>query len=143
LDIQKETQHLAAEFQRGDGVDLQLRIGLKSGQVITGEIGSTTSSYTAIGQPVGMAQRMESVARPGGVMLSESTARLVEHFAPLGEPELVHINGADMPVAARRLLATAPSQGPGGRQPLTVIGRDWEMSTIRGFSIVLWPATGR
>ena len=42
-----------------------------------------------------MAQRMESVAPPGGVMLSASTARLVEGAAVLGEPELVHIKGAD------------------------------------------------
>ena len=42
-----------------------------------------------------MAQRMESVAPPGGVMLSESTARLVEGAAVLGEPELVHIKGGE------------------------------------------------
>jgi Adenylate and Guanylate cyclase catalytic domain len=72
-------------------VDLQLRVRLNSGRVITGEIGTTTSSYTAIGQQVGMDQRMESVARPVGVMLSESTARLAEHVVLLGEPELVHI----------------------------------------------------
>ena len=51
-----------------------------------------------------MAQRMESVAPPGGVMLSASTARLVEGAATLGEPELVRIKGADEPVPARRLL---------------------------------------
>ena len=51
-----------------------------------------------------MAQRMESVAPPGGVMLSASTARLVDGAAALGEPELVQIKGADEPVAARRLL---------------------------------------
>ena len=60
--------------------------------------------YTAIGEQVGMAQRMESVAPPGGVMLSASTARLVDGAAALGEPELVHIKGADEPVVARRLL---------------------------------------
>jgi adenylate cyclase len=51
--------------------------------------------YTAIGEQVGMAQRMESVAPPGGAMLSESTARLVENAAVLGEPEMVHIKGSD------------------------------------------------
>ena len=52
---------------------LKLRVGLNSGEVIVGEIGSGTLGYTAIGEQVGMAQRMESVAPPGGVMLSEST----------------------------------------------------------------------
>ena len=49
-----------------------------------------------------MAQRMESVAKPGEVMLSGSTARLVDGVAALGEPELVQIKGAEEPVAARR-----------------------------------------
>ena len=57
--------------------------------------------YTAVGEQVGMAQRMESVAPPGGVMLSASTARLVEGAATLSEPELVQIKGADEPVPAR------------------------------------------
>ena len=55
---------------------------------------------------------MESVAPPGGVMLSESTARLVEHLAMLAEPEWVHIKGADEPVRARRLVAIEPTAWP-------------------------------
>ena len=54
-----------------------------------------------------MAQRMESAAPPGGVMLSESTARLVEHASVLAEAEKVHIKGGDAPVLARRLLGVA------------------------------------
>jgi class 3 adenylate cyclase len=72
--------------------------------VIAGEIGSGPFGYTAVGEQVGMAQRMESIAPPGGVMLSASTARLVYGAAALGEPELVQIKGADKPVAAQRLL---------------------------------------
>ena len=84
LGIQEEAKRLAVEVRERDGVELQLRVGLNSGQVIAGEIGSGPFGYTAIGEQVGMAQRMESVAPPGGVMLSESTARLVEHAAVLG-----------------------------------------------------------
>ena len=84
---------LAADVQRCDGITLQLRIGLNSGQVIAGEIGSSAGGYTTIGEQVGMAQRMESIAPPGGVMLGESTARLVENTVVLGEPELVHVKG--------------------------------------------------
>ncbi|HEY2501506.1 MAG TPA: adenylate/guanylate cyclase domain-containing protein, partial [Mycobacterium sp.] len=73
LGIRNETVRLAAEVLERDGVDLQLRVGLNSGQVIAGEIGSGPFGYTAIGNQVGMAQRMESVAPPGGVMLSAST----------------------------------------------------------------------
>ena len=70
LGIQEETARLAAEVKERDGVDLRLRVGLNSGQVIAGEIGSGPFGYTAIGEQVGMAQRMESVAPSGGVMLS-------------------------------------------------------------------------
>ena len=80
LAIQEETNRLAADVQRRDGVDLRVRVGLNSGRVIAGEIGSGALGYAAIGEQVGVAQRMESVAPPGGVMLSESTARLVDHL---------------------------------------------------------------
>jgi class 3 adenylate cyclase len=92
------------EVNDRDGIDLRLRVGLNSGQVIAGEIGSGSFDYTAIGAQVGMAQRMESVAPPGAVMLSASTARLAEGTAVLGEPEIVRIKGAEGPVAAHRLL---------------------------------------
>ena len=67
LGIQDETVRLAGEVKDRDRVDLQLRVGLNSSQVIAGEIGSGPFGYTAIGVQVGMAQRMESVAPPGGV----------------------------------------------------------------------------
>src|SRR6516164_711710 len=103
LGVQEEAKRLAVEVGERDGVDLQLRVGLNSGEVIAGEIGSGPFGYTAVGEQVGMAQRMESVAPPGGVMLSDSTARLVEGAATLGEPELVRIKGAEEPVAVYRL----------------------------------------
>ena len=75
LEIQDELARLAAQVRDHDGVELALRVGLNSGQVIAGEVGSASLGYTTIGEQVGMAQRMESVAAPGGVMLSASTAR--------------------------------------------------------------------
>ena len=79
---------------------------------------------------VGLAQRMESVAPPGGVMLSESTARLVEHTVMLAEPEWVRIKGADEPVRARRLLAISPRDGLVGRAEASLVGRRWEMAAL-------------
>ena len=60
-----------------------------------------------------MAQRMESVAPSGGVMLSESTARLVENAAAMDEPKLVRIKGSDYPGAR---IPTTPHRTP-ARQP--------------------------
>ena len=130
LGIQDEVTRLAPEVQRRDGVDLQLRVGLNSGQVIAGEIGSAALGYTAIGEQVGMAQRMESVAPPGGVMLSDSTARLVEGAAVLGELQLVRIKGAGDTVPARRLLSVAAQQQRSGVSYSTLVGRDWELTTL-------------
>jgi class 3 adenylate cyclase len=132
LGLQEEAKRFAADVQDRDGVDLQLRVGLNSGQVIAGEIGSGPFSYTAVGEQVGMAQRMESVAPPGEVMLSASTARLVEHAAVLGEPELVSIKGSDEPVTAHRLLGVAVDHESTGRSQPTLVGRDVELHAITG-----------
>ena len=55
LGIQDGTVRLTAEVKHRDGIDLRLRVGLNSGQVIAGEVGSTSLGYTAIGEQVGMA----------------------------------------------------------------------------------------
>lgn len=115
-------------MHRRDGVDLLLRVGLNSGQLIAGEIGAAALGYTAIGEQVGMAQRMESVAPPGGVMLSDSTARLVEGAAVLGDPQLARIKGAADAVPARRLLSVAVQRT--GVSHSTLVGRDWELATL-------------
>ena len=130
LAIQQVSNRLAAEVARRDGLTLQLRVGLNSGRVIAGEIGSGAMGYAATGETVGFAQRMESVAPPGGVMLSESTARLVEHTVMLAEPEWVHIKGADEPVPARRLMGIGPRDGQLGRVEASLVGRGWEMAAL-------------
>jgi class 3 adenylate cyclase len=132
LGIQEEAKRLATEVHERDGVDLRLRVGLNSGQVIAGEIGSGALGYTAVGEQVGMAQRMESVAPPGGVMLSTSTARLVDGAAALGEPEMVRIKGADEPVPAHLLLGRGERHRGVGRVESNLVGRRWEMSAIEG-----------
>ena len=132
LDIQEQIAQLSDEVQRRDGVALLLRVGLNSGRVIAGEISSDARAYTAVGEQVGLAQRMESVAPPGGVMLSESTARLVEHVTVLGSPEWVHVKGAEEPLPARRLLGAAAEHGRIGRREPTLVGRSWEMNTVAG-----------
>src|ERR1700730_16294240 len=132
LGVQQEVKRLAAEVQDRDGVDLRLRVGLNSGQVIAGEIGSGALGYTAIGDQVGMAQRMESVAPPGGVLLSESTARLVEGAATLGEVERVRIKGTDQLVCAQRLLGGPEGHRAVGRAESNLVGRRWELSAVEG-----------
>ncbi|MGA7054669.1 MAG: adenylate/guanylate cyclase domain-containing protein [Mycobacterium sp.] len=132
LGVQEDAKRLAVEVQERDGVELQLRVGLNSGEVIAGEIGSGPFGYTAVGEQVGVAQRMESAAPPGAVMLSASTARLVDGAASLGEFELVQIKGVEEPVPARRLLDMGDGHRAGGRAESTLVGRRWEMSAVEG-----------
>src|SRR5258707_13479397 len=132
LGVQEEGQRLAVEVREQDGVDLKLRVGLNSGQVIAGEMGSGAFGYTSIGEQVGMAQRMESVAPAGGVMLSAATARLVEGEVTLGESEVVQIKGAVEPVAAHRLLRVGNRDRATDRVESALVGRRWEMSAVEG-----------
>ena len=129
LDIQHEAGATSGAATR-PGPALQLRVGLNSGEVIVGDIGSGALGYAATGEDVGMAQRMESVAPSGGVMMSESTARLVDHLVTLGEPEQVRIKGFDEPVGARRLLAIRPRNALSGRTETKLVGRRLEMATL-------------
>src|SRR6478609_9319715 len=131
LGLQEEAKRLAVDLHDRDGVELLLRVGLNSGQVIAGEIGSGPFGYTAVGEHVGMAQRMESVAPPGGVMLSASTARLVDDAAALSEPEMLRIKGADQPVSARRLLGMREEHRAVERTESNLVGRQWEMAPLR------------
>ncbi len=130
LAIQSVTSELAAGVLRRDGVALQMRVGLNSGEVIAGEIGSGQGRYTAVGHPVGMAQRMEAAAPPGGVMCSLSTARLVEETTRLGPVEAISVKGADAPAPARQLLAMESGRMVLGRHEGLMLGRDAEMDRL-------------
>jgi hypothetical protein len=64
LGIQAETVRLAGDVKEHDGLDLQLRVGLNSGEVVAGEIGSGAFGYAAIGEQVlGMAETHRDVGR--------------------------------------------------------------------------------
>src|ERR1700761_5724120 len=132
LGLQQEAKRLAVDVGEADGIDLRLRVGLNSGEVIAGEMGSGPFGYATVGEQVGMAQRMESVAPPGGVMLSASTARLVEGVASLSEFESVRIKGAEEPVPVRRLLGMGDGHRAAGRAESNLVGRRWEMAAVEG-----------
>ncbi len=77
LDLSRRLPELA-QAAAEQGVELRLRMGLNSGEVVVGEIGeSLRSEYAAIGQTVGLAKRMESLAPEGEIALNASTAGLV------------------------------------------------------------------
>ncbi|MGE2834639.1 adenylate/guanylate cyclase domain-containing protein [Mycobacterium sp. SMC-4] len=131
LHLIDEVRAQAVEVLARDGIDLKVRVGLNSGQVIAGVLGSGALGYTTIGEEVGMAQRMESVAPPGGVMLSAATARLVENSVVLGEPETVRVKGQEGPITVRRLLAVdADALRRRTDQQTSLTGRSAELAAL-------------
>ncbi|MEZ0292347.1 MAG: adenylate/guanylate cyclase domain-containing protein, partial [Solirubrobacteraceae bacterium] len=71
----------SAELRRERGLDFAVRVGLNSGEVVTGAIGDDlTLQYTAIGHTVGLARRVESLAAPNTALVSRDTAALVEGY---------------------------------------------------------------
>ena len=78
LDLGAELARAAEELQRARGFGFAVRIGLNSGEVVVGSIGDDLRmDYTAQGHTVGLAARMEQLARPGHVYLTDATAALV------------------------------------------------------------------
>lgn len=130
LEIQDVASGLAESVAASDGVDLRIRIGLNSGDVIVGEIGSGPGRYTAVGHPVGLAQRMEAAAPAGGVLCSLATANLVEPLVRLGPVEPVHAKGFDNPLLGRQLLAVEPDRVIVGRNEGLLFGRELEVDLL-------------
>ncbi|MBX7432442.1 AAA family ATPase [Mycobacterium sp. Y57] len=130
LEIQRVAGQLAREVADRDGIDLRVRVGLNSGEVIVGEIGTGPGRYTAVGHAVGMAQRMEAGAPAGGVLCSLTTSRLVGPAARMGPIERVGVKGSDEPVSARPLIAIDAEQMVIGRNEGQMFGREAELRRL-------------
>ena len=78
LAIQQALRDYQRELQEQRGIAFQVRIGLNSGPVVVGTIGTDLNmTYTAIGDTVNLASRIQGLAEPGTVVISEATQRLV------------------------------------------------------------------
>jgi class 3 adenylate cyclase len=92
LGIQRALRDYAATLERERGLKLQMRIGINTGTVVVGRIGTDLHmEYTAIGDTVNLASRLQALARPGSVLISQSTYKGVAGFfetLELGELEI-------------------------------------------------------
>ncbi len=136
LRMQESVKRYAEEIHRSEGVPIQIRVGLNSGEVVVRSIGSDLHmDYTAVGQTTHLAARMEQMAIPGTILASGETLNLAEGYVvtrPLGprsvkgldEPiEVYEITGASM---VRSRLQAAAARG------LTrFVGRDSELDELR------------
>jgi len=137
LQMLDDVADYAAELRRGPGLNFSTRIGINSGEVVAGAIGSGgTGEYTAIGHTVGLAQRMEALAEPGKAYLTEGTAELAHGYMALEDLGQFEIKGASRPVqvfelagvgSARSRLDLSRERGFSG-----FVGRDEEMAILEG-----------
>ena len=76
LRMQNAVAQYTEDIRKRHGVDVQIRVGLNSGDVVVRSIGSDLHmDYTAVGQTTHLAARMEQLARPGTTLITESTLR--------------------------------------------------------------------
>ena len=111
---------------------VRLRVGVNTGEVLVGAL-AAGGDYTAMGDVVNTAQRLQSAARPGEVLVGVSTKVATERVIPYEDRGVVSAKGRDDPVQA--FLARSPRTAPGERPDRTVgplIGRDAELQVLTG-----------
>jgi class 3 adenylate cyclase/tetratricopeptide (TPR) repeat protein len=121
------------EFARSAALDevldepLRLRIGVNTGEVLVGTLAGT--DYTAMGDVVNIASRLQTEAPPGGVLVGESTASITAGSIEFGEPVQLQPRGREQGVRAWPALGTltAPGERP-RRTDLRLVGRDAEFN---------------
>ena len=136
LRMQETVGWYADELRRTQGIDVQIRVGMNSGEVVVRAIDSDLHmDYSAIGQTTHLAARMEQLARPGTALMTKDTLRLAEGYVevrPLGPvpvrglAETVEVFEIIRAGAVRSRLQAAAARG------LTpFVGRDGELSRLR------------
>jgi class 3 adenylate cyclase/tetratricopeptide (TPR) repeat protein len=137
LAIQRALAPLDAEVQARHGLPFRMRIGIHTGPVVVGTIGDDLRmDYTAVGDTTNLAARLESLAGPGQVLISEATKRLVEGFFDLDPREPAELKGISQPVRSYEVLAARPvagrievlSESADGLTPY--VGRERELDTL-------------
>jgi class 3 adenylate cyclase/tetratricopeptide (TPR) repeat protein len=112
------------------GVALQLKIGINSGEVLTGD--SISGQAVALGDPVNVAARLEQSAEPGEIVLGETTLRLVGDAVQVDMQRRLPLKGKAGKVSSHLLVGLAPDAARGARlfhRPM--VGRTQELETLR------------
>jgi class 3 adenylate cyclase/tetratricopeptide (TPR) repeat protein len=124
LEMREATAQLAAEL----GAPLRARIGVNSGEVITGEANTTLVT----GDAVNTAKRLEEAAAEGEILIGEPTRLLVENAVELDAAPPVDAKGKERPVAAWRVRATIPDAPTFARRlDAPLVGRANELAVLR------------
>jgi len=136
LRMQASVKQYAEEIHRTEGVPIQIRVGLNSGEVVVRSIGSDLHmDYTAVGQTTHIAARLEQMTMPGSVLISPATLALAEGYVmvkPLGPRP---IRGLELPLEVYELIGAGSVrsrfQAAAARGLTRFVGRESELDQLR------------
>ena len=116
--------------------EIAIRIGLNSGEVVVRSIeGGLHSDYTAVGEVTHLANRIEQLATPGTILMTENTRRLSAHHVQVDAHATVHVKGLAAPVIVYELTGIAAASWNIAVRPLTpLVGRHQELAELHALA---------
>jgi class 3 adenylate cyclase/tetratricopeptide (TPR) repeat protein len=135
LAIQRALRDYGAQLEAEHGSSLPMRIGINTGTVVVGRIGDDLRmEYTAVGDTVNLAARLQQVAPPGGVAVTEATHKLVSGFFETRDLGALQVKGHTAPVHAfevvRARVRRTRLDAAGERGLTPLVGRQGELASL-------------
>src|SRR5467141_1110821 len=136
LRMQELVKRFAEEARQAHGLNVQIRVGLNSGEVVVRAIGSDLHmDYTAVGQTTHLAARMEQMAMPGSILITQAVLGLAEGYVQVKPLGPVAVKGLSAPVEVYEVLGAGPVrtrlQAAAARGLTRFVGRDTELEAVR------------
>jgi len=126
LDMVAAADEFGRQLKQTHGIDFQIRAGINTGPVVVGNVGSDLRyEYTALGDAVNIAARMQSAAEPGSVLITANTHRLAAEAFDVADIGQLELKGKSEPVHAYRVLGRRAEPGP--RRGLASVGLESPM----------------
>jgi class 3 adenylate cyclase len=126
LDMLAATEEFARQLKATHGIDFRIRAGVNTGPVMVGNVGSDLRyEYTALGDAVNVAARMQAAAQPGTILMTETTRRLAGDVFETEDLGAIEVKGKTEPVHA--FLVSGLKAAPAGRRGLAAVGLDSPM----------------
>ncbi|HYN70538.1 MAG TPA: adenylate/guanylate cyclase domain-containing protein, partial [Candidatus Eisenbacteria bacterium] len=149
LDMVAATDEFARQLKQTQGIDFRIRAGINTGPVIVGNVGSDLRyEYTALGDAVNVAARMETAAQPGTVLITANTLRLAGQVFDVEDLGGLDVKGKAEPVHAYRVIARrADPERKRGLERVglvsPMVGREGAMDTLRLLVPIVRAGRGR